>query len=89
MSSAFSDSRVQSAGGAMMDSANPGKMLIVVGGLIALAGTMMAIDEGKISEGSKVLCALTSGISEADGKAEPEMRITTLADLTGSSERIK
>ncbi len=58
-------------------------------GLIALAGTMMAIDEGEISKGSKVLCALTSGISEADGKAKPEMRISTLDDLTGSSARIK
>lgn len=44
-------------------------------GLIALAGTLKEIDKGSITKGSKVLCCLTSGISEADGKAEPEYRI--------------
>jgi len=51
-------------------------------GLIALAGTLKEIDRRKISKGSKVLCSLTSGISEADGMARPEWRISGLDDLT-------
>jgi len=47
-------------------------------GLIALAGTMKKIDDGYIEKGSRVLCCLTSGISDADGKVEPEYRITDL-----------
>jgi threonine synthase len=47
-------------------------------GLIALAGTLKNIDDGYIEKGSKVLCCLTSGISNADGKVEPEYRITDL-----------
>jgi len=56
-------------------------------GLLALAGTLLEIDRGKITKGAKVLCAMTSGISEADGKAEPEMRISTLDDLKGKPGR--
>ncbi len=48
-------------------------------GLIGLAGTLKAIDNGMIPKGSKVLCSLTSGVSEADGKAQPEFRITRSA----------
>jgi threonine synthase len=51
-------------------------------GLISLAGTLKEIERGRIAEGSKVLCCLTSGVSEADGKAKPELRISTLDDLT-------
>jgi hypothetical protein len=41
-------------------------------GLIALAGTLRAIDEGTIAPGSRVLCCLTSGMTQADGQAVPE-----------------
>jgi threonine synthase len=41
-------------------------------GLIALAGTLRAIDEGIIAPGSRVLCCLTSGMTQADGQAVPE-----------------
>src|SRR4030043_174874 len=44
-------------------------------GLIALAGTLKEEENAKITKGSKALCCLTSGISEADGKAKPELRI--------------
>jgi threonine synthase len=57
-------------------------------GLIALAGTIKEIDSGKIAEGSKVLCCLTSGISEADGMAKPERRISSLDDLTDTLNKI-
>jgi len=50
-------------------------------GLIALAGTLKEINRGKIAKGSKVLCCLTSGISEADGKAKPEFRISKLDEI--------
>ena len=50
-------------------------------GLIALAGTLKAIESRKIAEGSKVLCCLTSGTGRADGKAVPEYRVSSLEDL--------
>lgn len=52
-------------------------------GLIALAGTLKEIDNGKIDKGSKLLCCLTSGICKADGKAKPEHRISSLDDMIG------
>jgi threonine synthase len=50
-------------------------------GLIALAGTLKEIDKGNIAKRSKVLCCLTSGISEADGKAKPEITISSLDEI--------
>ena len=47
-------------------------------GLITLAGTLKEIDTGNIAKGSKVLCCLTSGVSDADALVEPECRITEL-----------
>ncbi|MER3446063.1 MAG: hypothetical protein C4291_04150 [Candidatus Dadabacteria bacterium] len=47
-------------------------------GLIALAGTLKEIDNGLITKGNRVLCCLTSGMSEADGKAKPDYRIPSL-----------
>jgi hypothetical protein len=44
-------------------------------GLMALAGTIKEIDSGRIAKGSRVLCCLTSGACEADGRSEPEYRI--------------
>jgi len=49
-------------------------------GLIAVAGTLKAIDSGRIREGSRVLCSLTSAVSLADGEAVPERVINTIAD---------
>lgn len=51
-------------------------------GLISLAGTLKEIDRGRIAKGSKVLCCLTSGISEADGKAKPEITISSLGEIS-------
>ncbi len=50
-------------------------------GLISLAGALKEIDNGIIAKGSKVLCCLTSGISEADGKAKPEFTISSLEEI--------
>jgi hypothetical protein len=44
-------------------------------GLLALAGTLKEIDRGTIEPGSRVLCCLTSGVSDADNRAEPEYRM--------------
>jgi hypothetical protein len=43
--------------------------------LISLAGTLKAIDNGYLAAGSRVLCCITSGMTEADGRAEPEFVI--------------
>jgi threonine synthase len=50
-------------------------------GLIALAGTLKEIDNRHIARGSKVLCCLTSGMSEADGKATPDLSISSSDDI--------
>jgi hypothetical protein len=47
-------------------------------GLMALFGAMKAIDMGTIAKGSSLLCCLTGGASDADGKALPECKITDL-----------
>ena len=47
-------------------------------GLIAVAGTLKAIDAGRIASGSRVLCNLTSAFSLADGKAVPERVINSI-----------
>ena len=47
-------------------------------GLMALAGTLKEIDAGTIAEGSKVLCCLIGGMSDADGRTLPEYRINHL-----------
>jgi threonine synthase len=58
-------------------------------GLISLAGASKEIARGTIARGSKILCALTSGISEADGKAEPELRLSALGEITRVSHQLK
>ncbi|MGB7575961.1 MAG: hypothetical protein WBN53_19100 [Thermodesulfobacteriota bacterium] len=58
-------------------------------GFISLAGTFKEIDRGRITRGSKVLCSVTSGISEADGKAEPELKLSTLEEITRILHQIK
>lgn len=44
-------------------------------GLIALVDTLEAIDDGTIAPGSRVLCCLTSGMSQADGQTVPDVLI--------------
>jgi threonine synthase len=58
-------------------------------GLISLAGTFKEIDRGRMAQGSKVLCSVTSGISEADGKAEPELKLSTLKEIPRILHQIK
>jgi len=58
-------------------------------GLIALAGVLKEIDRSTIEKGSRVLCCLTSGISEADGKAEAEFRVSNLSDVYTISKEIR
>lgn len=50
-------------------------------GLIALVGTLKAIDSGIIEKGSRVLCCLTSGVSKSDGRAEPELTVRDAQEL--------
>jgi hypothetical protein len=57
-------------------------------GLIALAGTIKEIRNGRIERGSRVLCCLTSGTTRADGKAVPEYRVQRMEDLPMDCKRI-
>jgi threonine synthase len=50
-------------------------------GLIALIGTLKAIDAGIIPAGESVLCALTGGASAADGLARPERTVQGPEDV--------
>jgi len=50
-------------------------------GLMALAGTLKEIDKGIIARKSKVLCCLTSGPTQADGKAKPEFTVSKLSGI--------
>ncbi len=50
-------------------------------GLIALAGTLNAIDAGTIPPGNRVLCALTGGAGAADGRARPERTAASVRDI--------
>ncbi len=58
-------------------------------GLIALAGTLKAIDAGIIPAGSRVLCCLTSGVSGADGRARPERVIRGARDVLDYVETVR
>lgn len=50
-------------------------------GLLALVGALKAIEAGRIPGGSRVLCCLTSGASDADGLARPEITVTSEEDV--------
>ncbi len=52
-------------------------------GLMALVGTLKEIDAGTIARGSRVLCCLTSALTDADGRTRPEWRVPS-ADLEAS-----
>jgi len=57
-------------------------------GLIALAGTFKGITNNEIARGSKVLCCLSSGTYEVDGKAQPEYRVTSVEHLVQDCQRM-
>jgi hypothetical protein len=50
-------------------------------GLIALAGTLKAIDKGEIAKGKRVLSCLTSGVYVGDRQAKPEFTISGLQSM--------
>jgi threonine synthase len=50
-------------------------------GMIALAGTLKAIEAGTIEAGSRVLCCLTSGVSDADRSVQPELIVRDARDV--------
>lgn len=55
-------------------------------GLMALAGALKEIDKGTIAKGAKILCCMTSGVTETDGKAQPEFRIERLEGMLADYE---
>ncbi len=58
-------------------------------GLIALAGTLKAIDAETIEAGSRVLCCLTSGAGGADGLARPELTVRNSRDVLEFAETVR
>lgn len=52
-------------------------------GLMSLAGVVKAIDAGTIPSGSRILCSLTGGASEGDGKAMPEHCVDSVEQVDG------
>jgi len=58
-------------------------------GLIALVGTLKAIDAGVIPAGGRVLCALTGGVSAADGCARPELTVEGAREVLGYAEKVR
>ncbi|MFO7692551.1 MAG: hypothetical protein R6V57_05655 [Vicinamibacterales bacterium] len=57
-------------------------------GLIALAGALKAISNGRVARGSKVLCCLTSGTRPGDGKAVPDYRVADLDRVLEDCQRM-
>lgn len=58
-------------------------------GLIALVGTLKAIDAGVIPPGGSVLCALTGGVSSADGRARPERTVRGAREVLDYAETVR
>ena len=52
-------------------------------GLMALAGVFKQIDAGTITSKSRVLCCLTGGTANPDGRAVPEVRIRNASSARG------
>ncbi len=50
-------------------------------GMLALAGVLKAIDAGTVRAGSRVLCCLTGGVTDADGRARPERVVREARDV--------
>jgi len=58
-------------------------------GMIALAGTLKAVDAGIIPAGGSVLCALTGGVSAADGRARPERTVRGAREVLEYVETVR
>jgi len=58
-------------------------------GLMALVGTMKAIDAGVIATGGTALCALTGGASAPDGRAHPEKIVREARDVLDYIETVR
>jgi hypothetical protein len=50
-------------------------------GMLCLAGTLDQIDRGRIESGCKILWCLTGGMSEGNGQAKPDYRISDVESL--------
>lgn len=50
-------------------------------GMLALAGTLKAVDAGAIRPGESVLCCLTGGTGDPDGRARPEAVVRDAPDV--------
>lgn len=55
-----------------------GGQVLEKAGLLSLLGTLNEIDRGRIHAGCRVLCSLTGGMSEGDGRAQPDYRISDI-----------
>ena len=55
-------------------------------GLMALAGAFKEIDSGTIAKGTKILCCLTSGVTENAGAPKPEFRVEQLEGMVEAYE---
>ncbi len=58
-------------------------------GMLALAGTLKAIDAGGIRAGESVLCCLTGGVTRADGRARPELVVRDARDVLGYAAAVR
>jgi threonine synthase len=58
-------------------------------GMIALVGTLKAIDAGVIPAGGSVLCAMTGGVSSADGRARQELTVRDARDVLDYVETVR
>jgi hypothetical protein len=57
-------------------------------GLMALAGALKEIDKGTIAKGSKILCCMTSGVTETTSPAQPEFKIERLEGMLEDYEAL-
>ncbi len=58
-------------------------------GMLALAGTLKAIDAGVVRAGESVLCCLTGGVTKADGRARPEIVVREPRDVLGYAGAVR
>lgn len=58
-------------------------------GMLALAGTLKAIDDGVVRPGESVLCCLTGGVTEADGRARPERVVRDARDVLDYARTVR
>jgi len=61
-----------------------GGQVLETAGLLSLFGTLGEIDRGRIDAGSRILCSLTGGMSEGDGRAQPDCRFSDIESFKSS-----